>query len=54
MNISEHDLNDLIQLSQLLLTEEGRHDIKGIADALLEILGDIKRGRPSGGIERMI
>ena len=54
MNISEHDLNDLIQLSQLLLTEEGRNDIKGIAEALLEILGDIKRGRPLGGIERMI
>ena len=54
MNISEHDLNDLIKLSQLLLTEEGRNDIKGIADALLEILGDIKRGHPSGGIERMI
>ena len=54
MNISEDDLNDLIELSQLLLTEEGRNDIKGIADALLEILGDIKRGRPLGGIERMV
>ena len=54
MNISEDDLNDLIELSQLLLTEEGRNDINGIADALLEILGDIKRGRPLGGIERMV
>lgn len=54
MNISADDLNDLIELSQLLLTEEGRNDINGIAEALLEILGDIKRGGPSGGIERMI
>jgi hypothetical protein len=54
MNISLEDLNDLISLSQLLLTEEGRNDIKGVAETMLEILGDIKRGKPLGGIERMI
>ena len=53
MHISEHDLNDLIKLSQLLLTEEGRHDINGIADALLEILYSIKDG-PLWKVERMI
>lgn len=53
MNISEHDLDDLIKLSQLLLTEEGRHDINGIADALLEILYHIKDG-PQWKVERMI
>lgn len=57
MIIPEHlkeDINDLIVLAQLLKNEEGKADIDGIADAMLEILGDIKRGRPSGGIERMI
>lgn len=57
MIIPEHlkeDINDLIVLAQLLKNEEGKADIDGIADAMLEILGDIKRGRPSGGIERMV
>jgi hypothetical protein len=57
MIIPEHlkeDINDLIVLAQLLKNEEGKADIDGIADAMLEILGDIKRGHPLGGIERMI
>jgi hypothetical protein len=57
MKIPEHlkeDINDLIVLAQLLKNEEGKSDIDGIADTMLEILGDIKRGGPSGGIERMI
>lgn len=54
LSISTDDINDLVSLAQLLLTEEGRNDINGIADTMLEILGDIKRGHPLGGIERMI
>lgn len=53
MNISEHDLNDLIKLSQLLLMEEGKSDIEGIANAMLEILYSIKDG-PLWKVERMI
>lgn len=53
MNISEHDLNDLIRLSQLLLMEEGKSDIQGIANSMLEILYSIKDG-PLWKVERMI
>jgi len=53
MHISEHDLNDLIKLSQLLLMEEGKSDIEGIANTLLEILYSIKDG-PLWKVERMI
>lgn len=53
MNISEYDLDDLIKLSQLLLMEEGKNDINGIADALLEILYSIKDG-PQFVVKRMI
>jgi len=53
MNISEYDLNDLIKLSQLLLMEEGKNDINGIANALLEILYSIKDG-PLWKVEKMI
>lgn len=54
LSINTEDVNDLISLAQLLKNEEGKVDIDGIADAMLEILGDIKRGGPSGGIERMV
>lgn len=47
------DLHDLIKLAQLLKNEEGRNDIDGIADTILEIVGDMIRGRPLGTIERM-
>lgn len=54
LSINIEDINDLVALAQLLKNEEGKTDIDGIADTMLEILGDIKRGWPSGGIERMI
>ena len=42
MNVSLEDIDDLIKLAQLLYTEEGRVDITGIADVMLEILNFIK------------
>ena len=42
MNVLAEDINDLIKLAQLLYTEEGRTDIEGIADVMLEILHFIK------------
>ena len=48
------DIDDLTRLAQLLKNEEGKNDIDGVADTMLEILGDIKRGKPLGTIERMI
>lgn len=47
------DLHDLIKLAQLLKNEEGRNDIDGVADTILEIVGDMIRGRPIGSIEKM-
>lgn len=32
------DINDLIKLAQLLKNEEGKSDINGISDVMLEIL----------------
>lgn len=42
MNVLAEDINDLIKLAQLLYTEEGRTNIEGIADVMLEILHFIK------------
>ena len=42
MNVPPEDIDDLIKLAQLLYTEEGRTDIEGIADVMLEILYFIK------------
>lgn len=41
---SIEDINDLIALAQLLKNEDGKADIDGIADNMLDILEDIKRG----------
>jgi len=53
MQISEHDLNHLIKLSQLLLMEEGKSDIKNIGHSLLEILYHIKDD-PGWRVKRVI
>jgi len=41
---SIEDINDLVALAQLLKNEDGKADINGIANNMLDILEDIKRG----------
>ena len=51
MTILEHYINDLIKLSQLLLSEEGRNDINGIANSMLDILQHIKENELNAHFE---
>jgi len=53
MQISEHDLNHLIKLSQLLLMEEGKSNIKNIGNSLLEVLYHIK-DNPGWRVKKVI
>lgn len=42
MKVSIEDINDLILLAQLLKNEEGKVDINGIADNMLDILYSLR------------